>query len=390
MFAGFRRQRKRQNTESASKNYSTLENRRLLVFAPLPEMTTDVAAFAENVSDAIVRIDQDRLIVRTTGDQNRVDIHLEYGYLQVNRDDYFAQALEIDASQYSQILLLSNGEDAVRVSGIDLQAQMRPDRLWVSTDSVGQYRGEPSSMEIHGSDYEHLEVNDSHNRDVGPFIHTSNNRIRMYGNDGVDHLDMSSKSNFAIATGAMMQGEGYYFSSNAFGDLYVSGGGGGDFATLVGTRGFTEDAFFFNESANGSDSYFGADNYSRITNDLWDGRFVDFETQRVDLLSGDDTSVVRDNLRDASWYRVDADDLVGAFRRMINVETIQIDGIQTATDSLYRPEPGNGTLIEGTNEYEYSGQFAESDSEVEFGPMSKEIIPDFFNMKFSSFEQLLD
>ena len=79
MFAGFRKKNRRQRVESASKSYAPLENRRLLVFAPLPEMTTDVAAFADNVSDAIVRIDQDRLIIRTTGEQNRVDIHLDYG-----------------------------------------------------------------------------------------------------------------------------------------------------------------------------------------------------------------------------------------------------------------------------------------------------------------------
>jgi hypothetical protein len=95
-------------------------------------------------------------------------------------------------------------------------------------------------------------------------------------------------------------------------------------------------------------------------------------------------------LRDATWYRVDGDDLVGAFRRMVNIETIQIDGIGTATDSLYRPDADRGTLIEGTNEYEFSGQFTDPDDQTQVFALSKEIIPDFFNMKFSSFEQLLD
>ena len=62
---------KRRNSNpsgDASKSYAALEARQLLAFAPLPEMTTDVAEFAQTVDDAVVRVDdQQRLIIRTTG-----------------------------------------------------------------------------------------------------------------------------------------------------------------------------------------------------------------------------------------------------------------------------------------------------------------------------------
>ena len=388
MFARFKKHRKRRRSHRSRTKYASLEKRQLLTFIVLPKMTTDVAAFADTVQDAVVRIDQDRLIIRTTGAKNRILVRLEHGYLQVNTENFNALALQIDSSQYSKILLLSNGDDAVNVYGSNLQAQMRPDRLWVYSESVGDFFGEPSTMEIHGADFEFLNVSESSLGDYGPFVLTSNNRIRMYGDNGVDRLRMDSNSNFAIATSAEMTGEGYQFYSNVFGDLYVSGGGGDDFATLMGTRGFSEDTFLVRNSSNGNDVYFGQDNFSRISNDLWDGRFIDFETQRVDLLSGNDRSTVVDTLRPETWYRVDGNDLVGAFRRMVNVETIEIKG-DNSVDALYRPE-SEGTLLEQQDGYVFMGDFNREDDDEEFSPVVNELIPTSFVMRFSAFEQILD
>jgi len=339
------------------------------------------------------------LIIRTTGDESRIDISLENNFLHVNRDSFGALALEIDRSQYSQILLLSGGEDVVRISGDNLVGQMHPNSLWVSAPVASDASAQFPNLQIHGSNFEHVEMNDSHFQDAGPFIHRSNNRIRMYGDAGVDRLNMRSSSGFAIATSVSMAGEGYFFSANVFGDLFVSGGGGDDFASLVGTRGFEENSFVLSESTTGNDIYFGSDNLSRISNELWDGRFVDFETQRIDLLSGADRASVSDSQQNDTYYRVDGEHLVGAFRRMIGIESIDIDGAGTGVDSLTRPDLSSGQFSEEADQFRYSFEAAEhtEDRDVVTSPppvgdvfaVTPEIIPADFSWTFSSFEQLL-
>ncbi len=397
--ASIKRQRTRRVTENASKSYAALEARQMLTFALLPEMTTDVPEFAQTVDNAIVRVDdQQRLIIRTTGDANRIDVQLEQNFLQVNRANYSTLALEIDPTQYDQIVLLSGGQDVVRVSGENLRAQLHPDQLWVSAP----IEGASSNLQIHGRDFERVEVNDDHRQDVGPFIHRSNNRIRMYGSDGIDRLNMTSSNDFAIATNASLTGDGYALSSNVFGDLYVTGAGGDDFASLVGTRGFSPKAFLLSDSPTGNDVYFGRDNHSRISNDFWDGRFVDFETQRIDLLSGQDRGIVMDSQRSGAYYRVDGEQLVGAFRRMIGIETIAVDGTETSIDSLVRPDSTLGQFADADTQYVYQFDAAQNSENrsVAFvvppegfpifgGGVAREIVPANFYWKFSLFERLV-
>lgn len=394
MFFASTKRRSGNRHSDASRSYVSLEARRLLALAPLPELTTDVAEFAQTVDDAVVRVDDQRLIIRTTGESNLINIRLELNYLQVNAS-FDSLALEIDPSQYSRIILISEGDDVARVSGSDLDAQLHPTRLWVSGD-VGPFGSDDlSPIQINGTNFERLEVNDSHLRDAGPFLHTSDNRIRFYGGDGVDRLDMSSESDFAITTSVSLVGDGYHFSSNAFGDLFVSGGGGEDFATLAGTRGFTESSFFRSESANGDDVYFGRDNFSRISNDLWDGRFVDFETQRVDLLSGEDRSNIVDTLPASTFYRVDGQDLVGNFRRIIGSEFIVVNGGDIDSDTLFRPDLVDGVFSETSDEFGLTqGDLPNDDGgdvvdDGEFRPLFEERIPDFLAWRFISFERLV-
>ena len=382
----------------ASKSYAALEARQLLAFAPLPEMTTDVAEFAQTVDDAVVRVDdQQRLIIRTTGVNNSVDFRLDQGYLYVNRGSFNALALEIDQTQYDRIILISGGDDSASFSGVNVTAQMHPDRLWVSSGLGPFGQDTKTPIQINGTNFERVEVNDGSFGDVGPVIHTSQNRIRMYGSDGVDRLTMESSNNFAIATSASLVGEGYYFSSNTFGDIFVSGGGGEDFASLAGTRGYADDAFIVSSSTSGNDVYFGRDSFSRISNELWDGRFVDFETQRVDLLSGEDRSFVEDTEPSNTFYRVDGQDLVGAFRRFIGSEFIEINGADTPGDTLFRPDADalDAVFSESDNEFNYTsttpipnGDDTEDDdnSLANFG---QETLPDYFAWKFTSFERLV-
>ena len=180
MFFASTKRRSGNRHSDASRSYVSLEARRLLALAPLPELTTDVAEFAQTVDDAVVRVDDQRLIIRTTGESNLINIRLELNYLQVNAS-FDSLALEIDPSQYSRIILISEGDDVARVSGSDLDAQLHPTRLWVSGD-VGPFGSDDlSPIQINGTNFERLEVNDSHLRDAGPFLHTSDNRIRFYG-----------------------------------------------------------------------------------------------------------------------------------------------------------------------------------------------------------------
>ena len=95
-------------------------------------MTTNVSDFAVVVEDAIVRVDNDRLVIRTTGQENQIEIRLDHGFIQVNRNSQFSTALQIDPAQYQQIVLIGGGEDHVKVWGTELTAQIHPDRLWVS------------------------------------------------------------------------------------------------------------------------------------------------------------------------------------------------------------------------------------------------------------------
>lgn len=393
MFFASTKKRSGNRHSDASKSYASLEARQLLAFAPLPEMTTDVAEYAQTVDNAVIRVDdQQRLIIRTTGVNNRIDVRLEFNYLQVN-SSFNSLALEIDPSQYDRIILISEGDDVARVSGSNLNAQMHPDRLWVSGD-VGPFgSSELSPIQINGTNFERVEVNDNHLSDVGPFLHTSNNRIRIYGGDGVDRLNMSSESDFAIATSVALAGDGYHFSSNAFGDLFVSGGGGEDFASLAGTRGFAESSFFLSESATGNDVYVGRDNFSRISNELWDGRFVDFETQRVDLLSGEDRSDIADTEPASTYYRVDGQDLVGNFRRIIGSEFIVVEGEGIASDNLFRPELVDSVFSETSDEFSITKGDLPNDDDVvddEFLPgVFRESFPDYLAWRFVSFERLV-
>jgi hypothetical protein len=348
-------------------------------------MTTDVAAFAQTVDNAVVRVNNDRLIIRTTGAENRIEMRLDQSYLQVNRDSYNALALQVDPSQYSSIVLIGGGEDFVRYAGSDLTAQMHPDRHWVSA-SIGPIGGDVvEQIDIHGNDFEQVEVNQSDLRDYGPYILESNNRIRMYGSEGVDRLDMASANSFAIATSVSMTGEGFYFSSNVFGDLYVDGRGGDDFASLAGTRGFAEGAFLVDGATDGSDRYTGRDDWSRIQNELWDGRFRNFETQRIDLLSGDDVIVVEDSDQPASWYRVDGENLVGGYRRMINTESIEIRGSDVSTETLFRPV-GDGEFSEEADLMVWSSVDSGSNT-LPLYPA--QISPDYFNWSFVGFDRLV-
>ncbi len=391
-FPSFKR-RSRLHSRSASTTYASLELRQMLAFAPFPELTSDVSVYAQTVDHAIVRVDdQQRLIIRPTGQDNRIDIYLQFNYLQVNRDNYNTLALEIDPTQYSKIILIGDGQDTVRVSGDDLSAQMHPGRLWVSAYLASEPGGKTANLQIHGSNLEHLEVNDDHYQDVGPFIHLSENRVRMYGSNGADQLEMSSEDSFAIATRVALRGDGYYFSSNVFGDLFVDGGGGEDSANMAGTRGFESDAFILSESTTGNDVYRGRDNHSRISNELWDGRFVNFETQRIDLLSGDDRGYVSDQLREDAYYLVDGDELIGAFRRMAGIERIKIDGTVTAMDTFVRPDAEQGQFNVTENDYEFrSFNDIATDSHEGVPPsltIYSEVFPDYFVWKFISFERL--
>ena len=398
IFASNKR-RKSNRPGDASKSYASLESRRLLAFSVLPEMTTDVAEYAQTVDDAVIRVDdQRRLVIRTTGESNRIDFRLQYNYLEVNRGPGLSLALEIDPTQYDRIILLSGGDDVTRVDGRDLIAQMHPDRLWVSATVDTPGSDTESPIQIFGSNFERLEVNEFSGGDVGPFVHRSNNRIRMYGNDGVDRLDMTSNGSFSIQTSVQMAGEGYHFSSNVFGDLFVSGGGGNDFASLAGTRGYADDAFLISRSTTGNDVYVGRDNFSQITNELWDGRFVDFETQRVDLLSGVDRSIVTDTVPERTYYRVDGQDLVGGFRRFIGSEFIEINGANTQTDTLTEPADSTDAVFsEFDNEFNYTSTAPipddtdtdEKDASDGLSNFGQETLPDYFQWKFTSFERLV-
>jgi len=393
-FASNNRRSKR--SRSASTGYVSLEGRQLLTFVPLPTViTTDVAEFSAAVDNAVVRVDdQRRLIIRTTGQENRIDVQLEYGILQVNRADFFDTALEIDTQQYDRILLISGGDDDVRVSGRAITAQLHPDRLWVSAQSH-PLDSESGAIQIHGSDFEHVEVNHADIRDFGPFILHSDNRIRFHGSDGVDRLDMGSTSNFSVKTSASLTGDGYYFFANAFEDLYVDGGGGEDFASLAGTRGFQPDSFIANsnEGSSGADLYIGRDNWSRISNELWDGRFVNFETQRVDLLSGEDRSIVEDTVRESAHYRLVGEDLVGAYRRMVGVEFIEIKGSVSGTEVLVQPPSADAVLTQEEDTFILTSQ---AEAVVPLVPQLNNVfssrladnVPNFFQWKFESFDRL--
>lgn len=378
---------KRRNKRSghASTTYVNLEQRQLLTIVPNPVQTTNVADFAVVVDDAVVRVDDRRLIIRTTGEENRIDISLEFGYLQVNRDSVFSTALQIDTQQYDRIVLLSGGDDDVRVTGRNITAQLHPDRLWFSGESLS-FDGEAEPIQINGSDFEHVEVLDSNFRDFGPSVIRSENRIRFHGSDGVDRLDMRSGNNFAISTSVSLTGEDYSFYANAFGDLFVDGGGGDDFASLAGTRGFEPDAFFANDQTglNGDDVYYGRDNFSRISNDLWDARFVNFETQRVDLLSGLDRSVVEDTERPSAHYRVVGEDLVGGFRRMVGVESIEIIGNQNSTEVLVGVTSEDGVLLQEDDVAVLSNDFPLPNN----SPFLPEVFPRSYQWQFRSFDRI--
>lgn len=383
--------------------YDALEAKRLLALAPLPQMTTNVEQFAQTVEDAVVRVDdQQRLLIRTTGGNNRVDFNLGFNFLHVNRGSFAELALELDPTQYDQIIVVSGGNDVAQVSGQNLFAQMHPDKLWVSAEVGALGSNDLAPIQIHASGFERMQVDDHLYGDVGPFIHTSNNRIRMYGSDGVDRLDMNSNSNFAIATSAKLIGDGYFYSSNVFGDLFVSGGGGEDFAALAGTRGFPGNAFFVAESTTGDDVYYGRDNLSRISNELWDGRFLDFETQRIDLLGGEDRSVVKDSAAANTYYRVAGDDLVGAYRRFIGSEFIEVSGANIERDTLFRPHETDAVFSESAERFSYtSANFPDGDvtvdensnenseDDVVLPGLGEEIIPDYFRWTFTSFERLV-
>ena len=389
--------RKRHNTclqanrsrgkSATNKQYAPLESRQLLAFLPPPVMTTNVADFAHTIEDAIVRVDNQRLVIRTVGEENRIDLRLDQGYLQINRESSFSTALEIDLSQYQRIVMISGGDDELRVWGTDLSAQMHSDRLWVGGESHSLSTGQSGSLNLHGSGFEHVEVNDSGQQDFGPLRHVSSNRIRMYGSAGVERLDMSSSNNFSIKTSVSMTGDDFYFSANAFGDLYVTGRGGNDLASLAGTRGFEAGAIVNDLSgSNGNDIYTGRDNWSRIQNDLWDARFVDFETQRVNLFSGEDTATVADANRPAAWYRVDGSELVGAFRRFVNVEQIQITGLDTGNDVFVEPVSDSATLALDVDSYRLSGDLP-APQVVPFH--LAEAFPTTFSWKFESFDRLV-
>lgn len=391
-FASQKRRRKhlrnfRSRRNCASKQYRSLESRQLLAFLPPPVMTTNVADFAHTIDDAIVRVDdQQRLVIRTTGQENRIDLRLDQGYLQVNRESVFSSALEIDLSQYQRIVMIGGGEDELRVWGTELTAQMHPDRLWVAGESRSFSSGLSGSLELHGNGFEHVEVNDSGQQDYGPLLHLSRNRIRMHGSAGVERLDMVSTNNFSVKTSVSMTGDDFYFSANTFGDLYVTGRGGNDFASLAGTRGFEAGAVLNDSSASsGNDIYTGRNNWSRIQNDLWDARFVDFETQRVNLLSGEDSAMIADTNRPAAWYRADGQDLVGAFRRLMNVEAIQVTGSDVTSEVLLEPVAENATLDVAADSYRWSGDFAAAADTPRY---LAEAFPPTFEWTFDSFDRL--
>lgn len=389
-FASQKRRRKLQRSnrsrrKGASKQYSQLESRQLLAFLPPPVMTTNVADFAHTIEDAIVRVDdQQRLVIRTTGQENRIDLRFDQGFIQINRDSQFSTALQIDLSQYQRIVMIGGGEDELRVWGTGLSAQIHPNRLWVAGES-NSLEGASGSLVLHGNGFEHVEVNDSGQQDFGPLLHQSNNRIRMFGSDGVERLDMNSRNNFSIKTSVSLTGDDFYFSANAFGDLYVTGRGGNDFASLAGTRGFGATLSHLS-AANGNDVYTGRDNWSRIQNDLWDARFVDFETQRVDLLSGNDSANVADTNRPAAWYRVNGRDLVGAFRRFVNVEAIRVTGSDVGNEVLVEPTAaGDVTLAVEADSYRLSGNLKTPAS----SPLHlAETFPDSFEWTFESFDRI--
>jgi hypothetical protein len=399
MFTQASRRRRRKGS-STQASYTKLESRKLLTLAAPPATTDDINAFADSVEDAIVRIDDmDRLIIRTTGESNQITINLDLSYIQVNNESFSSLALEVQPERYDSILLLSGGDDTVRVLGQNLRAQMHPTRLWVATDNVGNQVEDGLPLQIFGSSFENVQVHDALLVDFGHFIVRSNNQIRMYGSEGTDYLNMETTTGLVTRTTATLVGEGYRLSSNAFGDLYVTGSGGEDFGMITGTRGYRQDALaVFGSPTDGKDLYFARDNFAQLTNELFNARFVDIETQRVDLLSGDDRAVIMDENRVNAYYRVDGEHLVGAFRRLINTETIQVDAIATSQDFFFRPDPERGAFFETETELRYEFKVPSDESantEPGIGPLpplspAYEIIPGQFSWRFLGIENVLD
>ena len=162
--------------------------------------------------------------------------------------------------------------------------------------------------------------------------------------------------------------------------------GGNDLASLAGTRSFEPNEFpGFLPASTGKDFYTGRDDWSRIRNDKWDARFVNFETQRVDLLSGRDSAVVEDINRAVSRYRFVGHDLVGAYRRFINIETIHVTGTDKNTEVIVDPISGDGSLVEQADTYVWAGSRLPQVSSSYLA----EVFPATFNWKFESFDRLV-
>lgn len=396
MFASTNR-RRRNRTRPLPAQYAALEPKRLLAFAAPPTTTTDVPSFADATEDAIVRIDdQNRLIIRTTGETNHVWIDLNFNYIQINNRSHSSTALEIEPDRYDRIILIGDGNDTVRVTGGGLRAQLHPTRMWVSTENVGLYTEDTLPLEIFGNGFENVQVNDDAQIDFGKFVAKSTNRIRMHGSEEVDSLTMQTSNGLITRTSVTLSGEGYRLSSNYFGDLYVNGNGGRDFGLLTGTRGYQPTAVVLGSPTAGDDVYFARDNFSRITNELFDARFVDIETQRVDLLTGDDRATIRDVSLTKAYYRVDGNQLVGAFRRLINIETIRVDASETLNDFLLRPDTEKGTFSEPANVLRYEFELNNSNvDETDSNPLpadldSDQIVPSMFAWTFVGIEEVLD
>ncbi len=332
----FRRSRTRR-VAGRGVSYQQIESKKLLAIAAPPMVTTDVGVFLESTENAIVRIDEEasRLVIRLDGEDNTVDINLDFGYIEVNRTGD-GPVLAIEPDRYDRILVFGNGDDVLNVVGMDLRAQLRPDRAWVASETVGRFGGERGAISVQATDVEDVGVLDSPLIDVGPFIYRSDNVVRFFGSDGDDHLTMTSDNPFLITTGATLVGEGYRYRVNSFGQLRVFAGEGQNLASIRGTRDFrtTDSVVGVGFQGSGVDQFFATDEFSRIRNDRFEAQFSGFDITRVDLLSGDDSVHVVDTQATETAYQVDGETLVGNFRRFINAERITIDGSAISDDTL--------------------------------------------------------
>lgn len=380
-------------------SYAQLERRQVLTTILLPEMTTDLAVFEESTQNATVHVnDSSELVIRVTGEENYIEINLDWGQIRVNPTKQ-EPVLGIDVDRYEKILVVGDGDDNLVVIGDGLRAQMHPQRTWIKAENY--FRQEGQELTIHGIGLEDVEIRDF----IVPFSGSlsNSNVVRMFGSDGSDHLTMTD------AISATVVGEGYQYRASGLGKLFAFANGGENFASVIGTREIPGDSTLIESNwhcaalnttrtcfpyqiSDGVDLFYAADNFANLQNSLIDARFVDFGTTRVDLLSGVDQVHIQDTEAESSWYRVDGESLVGANRRFINSERITIDGTGIANDQLVTPDLSAGEFESDENDRSYSFRRDTTvllpEGEAKYEGLNQ-VIPDEFYWAWNSFETIL-